>query len=281
MNGSVASIFMASTGGDKKGFSDVDASGLSEYFIDYLDGARRQPVIAQSKAWSLRQLQLESGQRALDVGCGTGEDVVTIAAQVGPTGDAVGLDSSQAMITEVAKRHSHVPQVSFRVGDAHLLPFESGSFDGCRAERLLQHLSDPDGALAEIARVLKPGGRVALVDPDFETLVIEGSDPTMSTKIWLNHMERLPQPRIGRRLRGLLTANGFIDITLAAGVVMHTEFDQSKRAFGLAAAAVGAATAGVITAKEGELWLTDLQRASETHQFFCAVTGFRAAGVKA
>ena len=203
-----------------------------------------------------------------------------MAAQVGPTGDAVGLDSSQAMITEASMRHRHLPQVSFWVGDAHALPFESDSFDACRAERTLQHLYDPDRAVAEIARVLRVGGRVALLDPDFETLVIAGADPALSTRIWLNHMQRHPHPRIGRHLRGLLTTNGFVDITVDAGVVMHTELGQSKRAFGLAAAAVRAAENGVVTRSEVESWLADLQQASETDQFFCAVTGFRAAGVK-
>ena len=272
---------MAAAGGDRTGFSDVDASGGPGYFIDYLDAARRQPVVAESKEWILRQLHLERGQRALDIGCGTGEDVVAMAALVGPTGEAVGLDSSQVMITEASKRHDHVPQVSFRVGDAHHLPFEPESFDGCRAERTLQHLTDPDGAMTEIARVLKSGGRLALVEPDWETLVIEGTDPAVSAVIWLNHMKRHPQPRIGRRLRGLLTANGFVEIALAAGVVIHTEFEHSKRAFGLAAAALNATAAGLVTEQEGARWIADLQRASETSQFFCALTAFRAAGFKA
>jgi SAM-dependent methyltransferase len=259
---------VAKTGSDRTGFSDVDASGGPQFLIDYLDAARRQPVVAQSKEWSLRQLHLESGQRALDVGCGTGEDVIAMASLVGPTGEAVGLDSSRAMITEASKRHDHVPQVSFRVGDAHHLPFEARSFDACRAERTLQHLDDPDRAMAEIARVLDDGGRAALVEPDWETLVIEGSDVDLSAVIW-------------RRLRGLLTAHGFVDVTLAAGVVVHTDFEHSKRAFGLAAAASKAVSTGLVTEPEVETWLADLHGASLTGQFFCALTSFWAAGHKA
>jgi SAM-dependent methyltransferase len=202
IGGSVASIVVATTGSDKTGFSDVDASGGPDYFIEYLDGARRQPVIAQSKEWSLQQLHLERGHRALDVGCGTGEDVVAMAALVGPTGEAIGLDSSQAMIAEAAKRHRQVPQVSFVASDAHRLPFESASFDGCRAERTLQHVSDPGQVMREITRILKGGGRVALVEPDWETLIIEGSDPAVSAVIWRHHMKRHRHPRIGRSLRG-------------------------------------------------------------------------------
>jgi SAM-dependent methyltransferase len=280
ISGSVASVIVATTGSDRTGFSDVDASGGPDYFIEYLDGARRQPVIAQSKEWSLQQLHLGRGHRALDIGCGTGDDVVAMAALVGPTGEAIGLDSSQAMIAEATKRHRQVPQVSFQVSDAHWLPFESASFDGCRAERILQHVSDPGQVMREITRILKGGGRVALVEPDWETLIIEGSDPAVSAVIWRNHMKRHRHPRIGRSLRGLLTANGFADVTLAAGVVIHTEFEHSKRAFGLGAAASSATAAGLVTEREAQTWLADLQQASATRQFFCALTAFRAAGYK-
>ncbi len=135
--------------------------------------------------------------------------------------------------------------------------------------------------MAEIARVLDDGGRAALVEPDWETLVIEGSDADLSSVIWRGHMTRHPHPRIGRRLRGLLTAHGFVGVTLAAGVVVHTEFEHSKRAFGLAAAASKAVATGLVTEPEAESWLADLHRASLTGRFFCALTSFWAAGHKA
>jgi hypothetical protein len=62
--------------------------------------------------------------------------------------------------------------------------------------------------------------------------------------------------------------------------VIHTEFEHSKRAFGLAAAASSATAAGLVTEQEAETWLAELQRASESRQFFCALTAFWAAGVK-
>ena len=271
---------MASTGAGRTGFSDVDASGRPEQLIDYLDAARRQPVVAASKEWSVAQLQLESGQRALDVGCGTGEDVVSMAALVGPTGQAIGLDSSHAMISEASRRHRDVPQASFRVGDAERLPFAGRSLDGCRAERTLQHLSDPKAAVAEMARVVREGGRAALVEPDWETLVIEGADAAVSAVIWAHHITRHPHPRIGRRLWALLTTQGFTDVSVSAGVVVHTEFAHSQRAFGLTAAAVGASGAGLLSGDEAGRWLADLEASSASGQFFCALTSFWVAGTK-
>ena len=73
------------------GFGDVDAStDAATDFIRYLDAARRIGLLAQGKEWSFDQLALASGQAALDVGCGTGEDVVAMAALVAPDGRAMG-----------------------------------------------------------------------------------------------------------------------------------------------------------------------------------------------
>ena len=266
-------------GAERTGFSDVDASASPSFFIDYLDGARRAPAIVEAKEWSLEHLHLTWGQRVLDVGCGTGEDVVAMARIVGPSGRAVGIDSSAAMIAEAQRRH-HLPEGSFQVGNGERLPFASGAFNACRAERTLQHLRDPETAVSEMARVLEAGGWIALVEPDWETLVIEGADPKLSRLILGLHIGRHLQPRMGRRLRGLLTANGFGDLAVAAGVVMHTDLETSRRAFGIGRAATAAESAQLISHEEADRWLADLQRADDEGRYFCSVTGFRAAGRK-
>jgi ubiquinone/menaquinone biosynthesis C-methylase UbiE len=178
-------------GGKRTGFNDVDCSAALSYFIEYLDGARKAPVIIQAKEWTFEHLHLTDGQRVLDVGCGTGEDVFAIASIIGPRGRAIGVDSSMAMVSEAQERHGHLPEVIFQVGDAQRLPFESETFDSCRTERTLQHLADPDKAVSEMTRVLKRGGRIALIEPDWETLVIEGTDAALSTKILGEHIEQI------------------------------------------------------------------------------------------
>lgn len=271
---------MSGARGERTGFSDVDSSAKPAYFIEYLDRARKAPAIIQAKEWSFEHLHLTDGQHVLDLGCGTGEDVVAIASIIGPEGRAVGVDSSTEMISEAQKRHGHFPEVSFLVGDAQRLPFASGTFDSCRTERTLQHLADPDKAVTEMTRVLKRGGGITIVEPDWETLVIEGTDAALSTRILSAHIEQHLQPRMGRRLRGLLTTNGFDDVSLAAGVVMHTDLETSRRAFGISLAAITAVSAQLISQDEADRWLADLQRANEEGRFFSTVTGFRAAGRK-
>lgn len=263
------------------GFGDVDsAADPAATFIQYLDAARKSGAIAQGKKWSFDQLRLASGHAALDIGCGTGEDVIAMAALVGPDGRAVGLDASEAMVSEASQRHHQVANVSFQQGDAQRLPFESETFEACRCERTLQHLDDPDRVVGEIARVLKPGGRVALIEPDWEGLLIAGADPRLSRVIWERRLEAFRQPRVGRTLRALLSQHGFDDITVDAAAPVLTDLAIADRNFEFTMAASGAAKAGLISEREATSWIDELSQADRTRQFLCSVVSFRVAGRK-
>jgi len=89
---------------------------------------------------------------------------------VAPAGEVVGLDSSERLVA--AARAMHVGQ--FVVGDATALPFADNSFDTCRADRVFQHLAEPQRAVREMARVTRPDGNVALSEMWFS---ITGDEP--------------------------------------------------------------------------------------------------------
>lgn len=268
-------------GGISPGFGDVDSSAdAATEFIRYLDAARGIGPIAEAKQWSFNQLALASGQSALDIGCGTGEDVVAMAALVAPDGRAMGLDASEAMVSEAMKRHRQVGHVAFKHGDALRLPFDSNAFDACRCERTLQHVEDPNRAIAEMARVLKPGGRVALIEPDWEGLLIAGSDPDLSRAIWARRLKAFRQPRVGRQLPALLTQNGFIDLSLEPAVVLATDFAGADRSFEFSRSALEAAEAGIVSERDAKLWLDELRQADREGLFLCTVLSFRVAARK-
>jgi ubiquinone/menaquinone biosynthesis C-methylase UbiE len=96
------------------------------------------------------------GTRVLDLGCGTGV-ACGLAAERGAL--ATGIDVAPGMLAEARRRH---PDVSFLEADAVALPFEDGSFDACVGGFVLNHLPAPEAAVAELARVLLPGGSLAL-----------------------------------------------------------------------------------------------------------------------
>ena len=99
------------------------------------------------------------GARVLDVGCGTGAAARAAARRVGADGRVVGLDLNPRMLA-VARRIA--PEVEWREGDAGALPFTAGAFDGVVSQYALMFFPDQPGALAEMWRVLAPGGRLAV-----------------------------------------------------------------------------------------------------------------------
>ena len=100
-------------------FNEVDRTGDPDFFIRFLDRADADPYIQKIKPIILDSLQLHEGAAVLDLGCGSGADVVDIARRVGSSGAVTGVDASEAMIAEARRRTAgeRLP-VSFEVGNA-------------------------------------------------------------------------------------------------------------------------------------------------------------------
>jgi SAM-dependent methyltransferase len=115
--------------------------------------------------WAIGALGPSSGDRILDVGCGTGQTSLALAARVGAHGSVVGVDISGLMLN-VARRRADaagLPQVRFEEADAQSFPFEAGEFDGVFSRFGVMFFADPRAAFVNIRRALKPGGRLAFV----------------------------------------------------------------------------------------------------------------------
>src|SRR5260370_2442385 len=188
------------------GFSDVDATGEASEYVTYLEhtGARLREL---SRA-RYDLLDLRPGDHVLDVGCGLVDDSRELASRVAPRGQVIAIDSSASMVAQARKRSEKLrPVVKFALGDAHELEFADASFAACWSERVLQHLADPARAIAQMVRVIKPGGRVVLFEPDHSTLVIDAADRATTRSIVLTLADSIRSSWIGRALFGLLQAN--------------------------------------------------------------------------
>jgi SAM-dependent methyltransferase len=224
-------------------------------------------------------LRVEPGHHLLDLGCGLGQDVQALAARVGKAGRVVGIDSSQTMITEASKRAAGLDlPVEFALGDAEHLEFAAGTFDGCRAERTLVHMKDPIQVLAEMARVVRPGGRVVVLDADWETLVVDVPDRTTTRRLINFLCDSSGSRWIGRSLRGLFLQAGLTEVEVLADTLMLTDLRLANQVFALHETAAQAVAAGVVSIAESDLWLKDLERAHAAGRFFAAVTFFCASG---
>lgn len=255
-------------------FDDVDAAGAAEQ-IAYLDEQAQTRFWRARKAFTLELLELRAGTSVLDVGCGTGEEVRAMARR---TGRAVGVDTSRALIEEARRRSTTDLDATFRVADALDLPFDGASFDGIRTERTLQHVRDPARALAEMRRVARPGAPVVAVEPDWDTLTLDGEPFEVTLAVCRRWADSIRHPRVGRELPELMVAAGLERVEARADTSVIADLAFATRQFALQELARAVAEAGDVPQEEAERWLFDLTERDDGGRFEASVTYVTARG---
>ena len=264
------------------GFQDVDGSGDPGSFVVYLDTVGAVAAVQAYKRRILGALGLRGGMHALDVGCGTGDDVRAMAGIVGTTGRAVGIDVSEQLLAEARRRADEAAvAVEFRTGDAHALPFADASFDVVRTERVLQHVEDPARVLEEMARVARRGGRVVAAEPDWQTLVIDVPDRALLRRILDARCDRARNGWIGRQLARLFRDAGLLNVGVSAETLIVTDLALADALFELRFCARQAAVEGVVTDDDAQRFLAEIDGAAAAGRFLAAATGFVAVGTRA
>ena len=257
----------------------VDRSADPGAFVGYLDAVSSQDATRAYKQQTFALLDLRPGDCVLDVGCGAGDDVRALAQLVAPGGRAVGVDTSLTMVEEARRRSDGLGlPVEFRVGDAHCLDFLEGAFDGARTDRVLQHLDEPERALAELIRVTKRGGRIAVMEPDWGSLVVDAPDRETTRAVLAEIAARIPNPWMGRQLFGLFRRTGLTEVTVVAGAFVVTDYAKADHIFHLGEGIERATKSGAVTEKAARAWTHGLEEAAAAGEFCCAMTGFIAAG---
>ena len=138
------------------------ASPLGSMLYDNAQALSRRLI----SAWALplEWLDIPQGGVALDVGSGPGNVTASLARAAGPDGLALGVDISEPMLAR-AVRNEAGPQVGFIKADAQRLPLRDNTIDAVTSTAVLQLVPNPAAALAEMARVLRAGGRLAIMVP--------------------------------------------------------------------------------------------------------------------
>lgn len=119
----------------------------------------------------LKDVKFPQDARVLEIGCGTGPVARALAAWPG-VGRVVGVDASPTLITRAAELSRQVENLSFEVGDARALVFEDAAFDVVVFHTLLCHVPEPEAAIGEAHRVLRPKGWLAVFDGDYATATV-------------------------------------------------------------------------------------------------------------
>lgn len=259
----------------RKGNVADDAAGDLASQIFVLDAQEAMPGVGRLRDWARAELAPVAGEVAVDVGCGTGTEVRRLAHAVGPTGRAVGVEPHPGLRAEAERRSAMEDSAAtFVDGDAVALPFDDGSVDVLRCERVFQHLTDPDTAARDFARVLAPGGRVAVTDSDWGTIVLSPGDPDVVRRLNEASWGRMANPFSGRHLRRQLTTAG-LDVSPDIGATAVLFPDEMLRdPVMLRLNAALAVEEAAITAEEAAGLEAEVVAAAEVGEAFFAVTMF-------
>lgn len=218
-------------------------------------------VVAQRRA-VLESLALRPGERVLDVGSGPGFLAAEMAAAVGESGTVCGIDVSADMLAIAESRVSApgAAAMEFRPGNANEVPHADGSFDVAVSTQVLEYVSDIPGALAELRRVLRPGGRVLLLDTDWDSIVWHSGDAERMRRVLAAFDEHLADPYLPRTLGASLRAAGF-EVTATRTVPMlNVGYAGDTFSAGLLRLVADFVTAhGAVPAAEVEAWAADLR----------------------
>ncbi len=241
-------------------------------------------LMKQTKERSYTLMRIQPGGKVLDVGCGPGADTIPLAQWVGATGQVVGVDYDAAMVRE-ADQHAREAGVSgwvkHKQADAAFLPFETGTFDACRSERLFQHLLNPAQALSEMARVTKSGGWIVVLDTDWGAASVDTSEVDIERRLARVRAERtLHNGYAGRQLYRLFKRQNLLDISIE-GYVSYTTSCVIARLMGVEdVVEQEALSAGLVTPEEIDRYHFDLEQADAAGVFFASDTGIMLAGRK-
>lgn len=216
--------------------------------------------VVRQREVTLGQLALRPGERLLDVGCGPGLLAEMAAAAVGPQGEVFGVDLSPSMVALARQRCALLPRVAFEVADAIALPCDGERFDAVTCIQVLEYVADADRALAELKRVLRPGGRLLLVDTDWESCVWASADPDRMRRMLAAWDTHCAHPQLPRVLGPMLARHGFqVEKVSAMALVNAMDATNTYSEGMMAIIAEHAVRSGSVEEFDAHAWLDDLR----------------------
>jgi ubiquinone/menaquinone biosynthesis C-methylase UbiE len=219
-----------------------------------------------------------TGQRVLEVGCGTGVAARDVARRVGPTGHVTGTDPTPILI-EVAERlrvEQGLDNLTLAVEDGRSLPFADASFDLTAAVTVLCHVPERADVLREMMRVTRPGGTVLIFDGEYAANQIHHPDRSLTERVldgW--RASSIDDPHLMRRIVPFLEATGLETVRVDGYV--HVEAGQVDEATSFIwqwsqFAARQAITIGTVTETEATRWTEQLRDLNRRAELFGSVT---------
>ena len=236
----------------------------------HLEAAYTTPDVVEQRRRVIEILGLRAGEDVLDIGSGPGFLACEIAAVVGEGGSVHGVDPSESMLA-IAAHRERAPgsaPVELRPGDALELPYPDATFDAAVCTQVYEYIEDMPTALAEARRVLRPGGRLLVLDTDWDSIVWRSSDRERMRRVLAAWDEHLVDPHLPARLTGLLRDAGFTIALRTTIPLFNAGFDSDTYSGGL----IGFVSRFVpgrngVTAEEARAWADDLAAQGDDYFF--------------
>jgi len=233
------------------------------------------PDVVALREQFLRALGPRPGERVLDVGSGPGFLAAAIAEAVGSTGAVSGVDISEGLLAVARSHCAHQSWVEFRHAEATKLPFADQEFDAAISTQVLEFVRDVPAALAEIHRVLRPGGRVVVVDTDWDSIVWHSPDRERMNRILAAWEEHAADSYLPRTLARRLQSAGFRLESQQVIPIFNPTYDRnsfSNRIMDLIASFVIGRNG--ITREEAEAWTGGLRQSGERGEYFFSLNRY-------
>jgi arsenite methyltransferase len=238
------------------------------------EGARRlqrvyaTPDVVRQRNQILELLRPGPGEHVLDVGSGPGYLLRSIAEAAGPKGAVRGLDPSPAMNTIAAAQCGGHAWVGVDEGSAEALPYADESFDAVVSTQVYEYVADVLGALVEVRRVLRPGGRVVVLDTDWDSMVWHAADRDLHRRVMAAWEEHLVDPHLPRVLPGLLERARFRVVDRRLIPLFNPAYEENSYSAGTIDVISDFVTGRQgLTAHDVERWALDLRSRGTDYLF--------------
>ena len=231
--------------------------------------------IVKQRHQTLERLALQPGEKVFDIGCGVGFLAHELALKVGESGKVVGIDQNPEMIRHAQLRCEGLPQIEFNEGDASQLPAEDQAFDAVSCTQVLLYVKDVSKVLTEMRRILKPGGRLVIVETDWRGVVLNSADNALTKNIFSAWDSAVPSPNLPVHLGPLLKKHGFSKIQVEAVPILNTEYSPSNFSHGMMEwISKNAEKQGVLNKEQRKAFLADLEVRERSGSYFFCVNRF-------